>query len=79
MEQILSEQMAIDLGQIDLMVQEGFYSNRTDFIRAAIRNQIERHGDALSGRQRTGAWISACGTTVARISKRPGRARASSN
>ena len=37
----------IDLGHIDLMVQEGFYSNRTDFIRTAIRNQIERHGDAV--------------------------------
>jgi Arc/MetJ-type ribon-helix-helix transcriptional regulator len=37
----------IDLGQFDLMLQEGFYSNRTDFIRAAIRNQIERHGDAV--------------------------------
>src|ERR1700758_2614245 len=34
-----------DLGHIDLMVQEGFYSNRTDFIRTAIRNQIERHAD----------------------------------
>ena len=30
----------IDLGQIDLLVQEGFYSNRTDFIRTAIRNQL---------------------------------------
>ena len=37
----------VDLGQIDLMVQEGFYSNRTDFIRTAIRNQIERHADAV--------------------------------
>ena len=37
----------IDLGHIDLMVQEGFYSNRTDFIRTAIRNQIERHADAV--------------------------------
>lgn len=34
----------VDLGQIELLVQEGFYSNRTDFIRTAIRNQIERHG-----------------------------------
>lgn len=32
----------VDLGQIDLLVEEGFYSNRTDFIRTAIRNQIER-------------------------------------
>jgi Arc/MetJ-type ribon-helix-helix transcriptional regulator len=37
----------VDLGQVDLLVQDGFYSNRTDFIRTAIRNQIERHGDVL--------------------------------
>ena len=37
----------VDLGQIDLLVQEGFYSNRTDFIRTAIRNQLDRHNDAL--------------------------------
>jgi Arc/MetJ-type ribon-helix-helix transcriptional regulator len=37
----------IDLGQVDLMVQEGFYSNRTDFIRTAIRNQLERHADVV--------------------------------
>jgi Arc/MetJ-type ribon-helix-helix transcriptional regulator len=33
----------VDLGRVDLMVQDGFYSNRTDFIRTAIRNQLERH------------------------------------
>jgi Arc/MetJ-type ribon-helix-helix transcriptional regulator len=38
----------VDLGRIDLLVQEGFYSNRTDFIRTAIRNQIAAHGDAVS-------------------------------
>ena len=37
----------IDLGQIDLLVQEGFYSNRTDFIRTAIRNQLGAHSDVL--------------------------------
>src|SRR6201982_2550011 len=37
----------VDLGHIDLMVQEGFYSNRTDFIRTAIRNQLDRHSDAV--------------------------------
>ncbi|MGZ8272408.1 MAG: CopG family transcriptional regulator [Burkholderiaceae bacterium] len=37
----------VDLGQVDLLVQEGFYSNRTDFIRTAIRNQLGSHGDAL--------------------------------
>jgi Arc/MetJ-type ribon-helix-helix transcriptional regulator len=38
----------VDLGQIDLMVQEGFYSNRTDFIRSAIRSQLERHADVVN-------------------------------
>jgi Arc/MetJ-type ribon-helix-helix transcriptional regulator len=37
----------VDLGQIDLLVSDGFYSNRTDLIRTAIRNQLERHGDVL--------------------------------
>jgi Arc/MetJ-type ribon-helix-helix transcriptional regulator len=36
----------VDLGHIDLLVQDGFYSNRTDFIRTAIRNQIERHAES---------------------------------
>lgn len=37
----------IDLGQIDLLVQEGFYSNRTDLIRTAIRNQLSSHADVV--------------------------------
>ncbi|CAI07758.1 conserved hypothetical protein [Aromatoleum aromaticum EbN1] len=37
----------IDLGQIDLLVQEGFYSNRTDFIRTAIRNQLVTHNEVI--------------------------------
>ena len=37
----------VDLGHIDLLVGEGFYSNRTDFIRTAIRNQLDRHNDAV--------------------------------
>lgn len=37
----------VDLGQIDLLVQEGFYSNRTDLIRTAIRNQLSVHADAV--------------------------------
>jgi Arc/MetJ-type ribon-helix-helix transcriptional regulator len=37
----------IDLGQIDLLVQEGFYANRTDLIRTAIRNQLAIHADAV--------------------------------
>lgn len=35
----------IDLGHIDLLVQDGFYANRTDLIRTAIRNQLERHAE----------------------------------
>jgi len=37
----------VDLGQIDLLVQEGFYANRTDLIRTAIRNQLATHAEAL--------------------------------
>src|SRR5579864_4767169 len=37
----------VDLGQIDLLVQEGFYSNRTDFIRTAIRTQLATHADVV--------------------------------
>jgi Arc/MetJ-type ribon-helix-helix transcriptional regulator len=37
----------VDLGQINLIVADGFYSNRTDFIRTAIRNQLAQHGDVL--------------------------------
>lgn len=37
----------VDLGQIDLLVQEGFYANRTDLIRTAIRNQLATHGEAV--------------------------------
>lgn len=39
---------AIDLGQIDLLVEQGFYSNRTDFIRTAIRNQANVHALEIS-------------------------------
>lgn len=37
----------VDLGHIDLLTQDGFYSNRTDFIRTAIRNQLDRHTDSV--------------------------------
>ena len=37
----------VDLGHIDLLVREGFYSNRSDFIRTAIRTQLDRHADAV--------------------------------
>ena len=37
----------VDLGQVDLLVQEGFYSNRTDLIRTAIRNQLAAHSEEV--------------------------------
>ena len=37
----------VDLGHVDLLVQEGFYSNRTDFIRTAIRNQLSTYGEEV--------------------------------
>jgi len=37
----------VDLGQIDLLVQEGFYANRTDLIRTAIRHQLASHSDEV--------------------------------
>jgi Arc/MetJ-type ribon-helix-helix transcriptional regulator len=37
----------VDLGHIDLLVREGFYSNRTDLIRTAIRNQLASHSDVI--------------------------------
>jgi Arc/MetJ-type ribon-helix-helix transcriptional regulator len=37
----------VDLGRVDLLVQEGFYSNRADFIRTAIRNQLTNHAEAV--------------------------------
>jgi Arc/MetJ-type ribon-helix-helix transcriptional regulator len=38
---------SVDLGHVDLLVQEGFYSNRTDFIRTAIRNQLDRQNESV--------------------------------
>jgi len=42
-EKITINMSAVDLGKIDLLVQEGLFSNRTDFIRTAIRNQLDKH------------------------------------
>jgi Arc/MetJ-type ribon-helix-helix transcriptional regulator len=66
----------VDLGHIDLLVQEGFYSNRTDFIRTAIRNQLDRHNDAVkqsvARHQLTSVCVSTAGKTW-RPCKRPAR------
>ena len=38
----------IDLGRMDLLVRDGFYANRADFIRTAIRNRLERHEEVVT-------------------------------
>jgi Arc/MetJ-type ribon-helix-helix transcriptional regulator len=47
LEKITINMGPVDLGQIDLLVREGFYQNRTDFIRTAIRNQLNTHTEAV--------------------------------
>ena len=46
-EKITINMSVVDLGKIDLLVEEGFYSNRTDFIRTGIRNQLDKHADEV--------------------------------
>ena len=46
-EKITINLFPVDLGQIDLLVQQGFYANRTDLIRTAIRNQLIQHADVV--------------------------------
>ena len=47
LEKITINMAPVDLGQIDLLVREGFYQNRTDFIRTAIRNQLNTHAEVV--------------------------------
>ena len=42
-EKITINMNVVDLGKVDMLVQEGVYSNRTDFIRTAIRNLLDKH------------------------------------
>lgn len=46
-EKITINMSVVDLGQVDLLVSEGFYSSRTDFIRTAIRNQLNQHAESV--------------------------------
>lgn len=46
-EKITINMSAVDLGKVDLLVQEGLYSNRTDFIRTAIRNTLDKHNQEI--------------------------------
>jgi Arc/MetJ-type ribon-helix-helix transcriptional regulator len=47
LEKITVNMSVVDLGQVDLLVEEGLYSNRADFIRTAIRNQLLTHNDVV--------------------------------
>jgi len=46
-EKITINMSVVDLGKVDLLAAEGFYQNRTDFIRAAIRSQLDKHESAV--------------------------------
>lgn len=46
-EKITINMSVVDLGKIDLLVEEGFYANRTDFIRTGIRNQLDKHAEEV--------------------------------
>ncbi|MBP8251114.1 MAG: CopG family transcriptional regulator [Herpetosiphon sp.] len=46
-EKVSMNMSVVDLGHIDLLVDQGFYSSRTDFLRAAIRSQLERHDEVV--------------------------------
>lgn len=46
-EKITINMSVVDLGKIDLLVEEGFYSNRTDLIRTGIRNQLDKHTEEV--------------------------------
>lgn len=47
MEKLTINLTPVDLGQIELLVQQGFYANRAEFIRVAIHSQLARHGDTI--------------------------------
>src|SRR2546423_10103991 len=47
----------VDLGQIELLVEQGFYANRAEFIRSAIQSQLQRHGDAVNSAATRQAYV----------------------
>lgn len=74
-EKITINLVFVDLGQIDLMVRDGFYSNRTDFIRTAIRNQLSRHDDVVKAsvaRQRLDLGLRSIGREELEEARRTG-------
>jgi Arc/MetJ-type ribon-helix-helix transcriptional regulator len=69
-EKVTINMSVVDLGQVDLLVEEGFYSSRTDFIRTAIRNLLSQHSDEVkqSITRRTMA-VGAVGYTQAELER----------
>jgi hypothetical protein len=66
----------VDLGRIDLLVREGFFSNRTDFIRTAIRNQLNRQSEEVSrsiGRHTLEVGLLELGSTILRLPGPPAK------
>lgn len=60
----------VDLGRIDLLVRDGFYSNRTDFIRTAIRNQLSaQSGDVSNSIERHTMELGLCDYDAARLNQ----------
>ena len=47
----------VDLGQIELLVEQGFYANRAEFIRSAIQNQLAKHADAVRETATRNAYV----------------------
>ena len=47
----------VDLGQIELLVEQGFYANRAEFIRSAIQSQLQRHGEAVTSAATRQAYV----------------------
>mgnify|MGYP000855201449 CR=1 FL=1 len=57
LEKVTINMSPVDLGKIDLLVGEGSYSNRTDFIRMAVRNQLEKHNIEIQQSVTRNAWM----------------------
>lgn len=47
-EKITINMEPVDLGRIDVLVAQGLFANRTDLIRTAIRNLLDRHDTVIN-------------------------------
>lgn len=59
MEKITFNITPVDLGRIDILVEEGFYQNRSDFIRSSVRRELDRHQETFAAKaSRSPSWVS---------------------